>query len=123
MTGEEFKGYWENKHDSFFMENADAMGAKKYVQSHTLVTPLNQGLRDSRGMTPEYDGVTEVWFESKQALVEAMRSPESQKLGKTLLKMKVILSTSQSLPRSLLKSTNFNGYPPFSLSTKSIRYF
>jgi uncharacterized protein (TIGR02118 family) len=85
MTREEFKDYWLNKHGPFFMENADAMGAKKYVQSHTLDTPLNEGLKASRGMLPEYDGVAEVWFESEEALMEGMSSPEGQKLGAALL--------------------------------------
>ena len=85
MTREEFKDYWMNSHGPFFMSNADAMGAKKYVQSHTLDTPLNEGLRTSRGMQAEYDGVAEVWFESEQALMEGMSSPEGQKLGALLL--------------------------------------
>ena len=85
MTREEFKEYWMNKHGPFFMNNADAMGAKKYVQSHTLDTPLNEGLRTSRGMLPEYDGVAEVWFESEEALMEGMSTPEGQKLGAALL--------------------------------------
>lgn len=85
MSREEFKNYWMNKHGPFFMNNADAMGAKKYVQSHTLDTPLNEGLRTSRGMLPEYDGVAEVWFESEEALMEGMSSPEGQKLGAALL--------------------------------------
>jgi hypothetical protein len=29
MTREDFKDYWMNKHGPFFMNNADAMGAKK----------------------------------------------------------------------------------------------
>ncbi|MES9825855.1 MAG: EthD domain-containing protein [Candidatus Thiodiazotropha endolucinida] len=85
MTREEFKDYWMNKHGPFFMSNTDAMGAKKYVQSHTLDTPLNEVLRTSRGMLPEYDGVAEVWFESEKALIEGMSSPEGQKLGAALL--------------------------------------
>ena len=85
MTREEFKDYWMNKHGPFFMGNADAMGAKRYVQSHTLDTPLNEGLKTSRGMLPEYDGVAEVWFESEEALMEGMSSPEGQKLGAVLL--------------------------------------
>ena len=36
-------------------------------------------------MEPEYDGVAEVWFESEQDLMEAMSSPEGQKLGAALL--------------------------------------
>jgi uncharacterized protein (TIGR02118 family) len=86
MTREEFKDYWMNKHGPFFMENAQAMGAKKYIQSHTIDTLLNEGLRTSRDMLPEYDSVAEVWFESEEALMQGMSSPEGQKLGAELLK-------------------------------------
>lgn len=85
MTREEFKDYWMNSHGPFFMKNADKMGARKYVQSHTMDTPLNEGLKASRGMLPEYDGVAEVWFDSEQALIEGMSSEEGQKLGELLL--------------------------------------
>ncbi len=61
------------------------MRTKKYVQSHTVETPLNDGLQESRGMRPSYDGVAEVWFESEQDLMEAMSSPEGQKLSADLL--------------------------------------
>jgi hypothetical protein len=62
------------------------MRAKKYVQSHTLDSPLNEGFRSSRGMQPNYDGVAEVWFESEQDLMEAMGSAEGRELGMALLK-------------------------------------
>jgi len=85
MTREQFQDYWKNSHGPFFMENAGTMRAKKYVQSHTIDTPLNEGLRSSRGMLPEYDGVAEVWFESEQELIKVMSSPEGQKLSAALL--------------------------------------
>lgn len=86
MTREQFQDYWQHQHGPFFMKNAATMRAKKYVQSLTLDTPLNAGLRESRGMQPEYDGVAEVWFESEQDLMEAMSSPEGQELSVALLK-------------------------------------
>ena len=85
MSREEFKDDWMNQHGPFFMENASAMRAKKYVPSHTVDTPLNEGLRSSRGMLPEYDGVAEVWFESEEELMEGMSSPEGQTLSAALL--------------------------------------
>ena len=85
MTREEFQDYWLNSHGPFFLKNADTMRAKKYVQSHTLDTPLNEGMRSSRGMQPEYDGVAEVWFESEEDLLEAMSSTEGQNLSAALL--------------------------------------
>jgi uncharacterized protein (TIGR02118 family) len=85
MTREQFQDYWSNKHGPYFMKHADDMRAKKYVQSLTVDTPLNEGLRTSRGMLPEYDGVAEVWFDSEEDLMEGMSSPEGQKLGTELL--------------------------------------
>ena len=85
MTREQFQDYWKNNHGPFFMKNAGIMKAKKYVQSHTIDTPLNEGMRDSRGMLPEYDGVAEVWFKSEEELMEAMSSPEGQELSAALL--------------------------------------
>ena len=85
MNRKEFQDYWLNNHGPFFVKNADAMRAKKYVQSHTLDTPLNEGMRSSRGMLPEYDGVAEVWFESEEDLIEAMSSTEGQNLSAALL--------------------------------------
>ena len=84
MTREQFQDYWLNQHGPFFQKNAGAMKAKKYVQSHTLDTPLNEGMRSSRGMLPEYDGVAEVWFESEEELMAALNSPEGQELGAAL---------------------------------------
>ncbi|MCB1910085.1 MAG: EthD domain-containing protein [Rhodocyclaceae bacterium] len=84
MSREAFLDYWKNRHGPFFMQNAGVIGAKRYLQSHTVSTPLNEGLRSSRGMLPEFDGIAEVWFESEQALVAGMSSPEGQKLGAAL---------------------------------------
>lgn len=85
MSRAQFQDYWTNSHGPFFMKNAATMRAKKYVQSLTMDTPLNDGLRESRGMRPEFDGVAEVWFESEQDLMEAMSSPAGQELSAALL--------------------------------------
>ena len=85
MTREQFQDYWLNQHGPFFQQNAGEMRAKKYVQSHTIETPLNKEMINSRGMLPEYDGVAEVWFESEADLMEAMSSPAGQKLSAALL--------------------------------------
>jgi len=43
------------------------------------------GLRTSRGMLPEFDGIAEVWFESEEALTQGMSSADGQKLRAALL--------------------------------------
>jgi uncharacterized protein (TIGR02118 family) len=85
MTREQFQDYWLNKHAPLFQKFADTYKTKKYVQCHTVDSPLNEGIRQSRGMMKEYDGVAEVWFESEEALIQAMSSSEGQKLSAILL--------------------------------------
>ena len=84
LSREQFLDYWKNQHGPFFMQNAATMRAKKYRQCHTIDSPLNDGLRESRGMMAEYDGVAEVWFESEADLMQAMSSPEGQQLAAAL---------------------------------------
>ena len=61
------------------------MRSKRYVQSHTITSPLNEGMKASRGMMDEYDGVAEVWFESESELMEAMGSDEMANLAQVLM--------------------------------------
>jgi len=84
-TREEFQRYWLEEHGPYFQAKASVMRAKKYVQSHTLDTPLNGQFRESRGMQPDYDGVAEVWFDSEEEMVAAMSTPEGQELAAALL--------------------------------------
>lgn len=41
LSREEFQDYWQNNHAPLFMKNAHIMRTKKYVQSHTITSPLN----------------------------------------------------------------------------------
>lgn len=41
---------------------------KRYVQSHTLSDDVNDPLREQRGTGEPYDGITEVWFDSLEAM-------------------------------------------------------
>ena len=85
LSRAEFQEYWQHQHGPFFQQNADTMRSKRYVQSHTLDSPLNAGMRESRGMLPEFDGVAEVWLDSEEDLIEAMQSDAMQELSAALL--------------------------------------
>lgn len=84
LTRKEFQDYWLHKHAPLFQELADTFGARRYVQCHTLDSPLNDAIRESRGMAEPCDGVAEVWFDSEEELSAAMSSPEGQKVGNIL---------------------------------------
>ena len=84
LTREQFQDYWLNNHAPLWAKFADAYGTKRYVQCHTLDSPLNDGIRQSRGMAEACDGVAEVWFESEEALMNAMGSSEVQQANAIL---------------------------------------
>jgi uncharacterized protein (TIGR02118 family) len=80
----EFRKYWLEKHGPLVRSQAKALGAKRYVQSHTLDTPLNLAAQQPRGTLPPYDGITEVWWDKIEDLVAALQSPEGQKANQLL---------------------------------------
>ena len=64
---------------------AETMGSLKYVQSHTIDTVLNEVGREVRGMRQAYDGITEVWFESAEALNAMLQTEEGKVANKALI--------------------------------------
>ena len=86
MTRAEFQDYWRTTHAPLVAAAADALAIRRYVQVHTAKTPLSEGLGEARpGMTQEdYDGVAELWWDSEEALVAAMQTPEGQRRGAIL---------------------------------------
>ena len=64
---------------------ADAIGAVRYVQSHTISPELNAFLRQSRGSVEPYEGITEVWWESLEALQAGLGAPESLEAQQRLI--------------------------------------
>ncbi len=72
----EFHRYWREEHAPKVASVAEAIKAVRYVQSHTLDTPLNDLLVESRGMSPVYEGITEVWWDSLDDLQAAMSTED-----------------------------------------------
>jgi len=80
MTRAEFQDYWLNHHGPLFKKFADTYKAVRYVQSHTIDSPLNENIRTSRGTSEAYDGIGEIWWQSEADFLAAIQSPEGQKL-------------------------------------------
>jgi uncharacterized protein (TIGR02118 family) len=81
----EFHRYWLEEHGPKVRSVAESIGALRYVQSHTLDTPINRAMQESRAMPGHYDGITEVWFESLEALQRAMETPAGADAMKMLV--------------------------------------
>ncbi len=84
VTPDAFRKYWLEKHGPLVRSYANALRAKRYVQSHTMDTPLNQIIQVARGTKPAYDGLTEIWWDSMEDLVAASATPEGQKANVAL---------------------------------------
>ena len=80
-----FHDYWLKQHGPKVTGVAAAIGAVKYVQSHTCAPALNQILLESRGLAPAYDGITEVWWDSEEALLAALGTQEGRDAMQLLL--------------------------------------
>jgi uncharacterized protein (TIGR02118 family) len=85
MSRGEFQEYWLNHHGPMLQRFAETYRAVRYVQSHTIDSPLNENLRKSRGLAEEYDGIGEIWWRSEKDFMEAISSPEGQELRKIFI--------------------------------------
>jgi uncharacterized protein (TIGR02118 family) len=85
LSAEEFRRYWLEVHAPKVINIAKDIRARRYVQSHTLDTPLNQAFAESRGLSPAYDGITEVWWDSLDDLMAAASTPEAEQAYQMLL--------------------------------------
>lgn len=84
MSPEEFRKYWLEKHGPLVKSFAKTINARRYVQSHTLDTPLNDAAQQPRGSKPSYDGITEIWWDKPEDLIASLSSPEGQKANQIL---------------------------------------
>ena len=79
LSREEFQRYWRETHGPLVRKHAATLRIRRYVQVHTLDTPVNDALRESRGAVPRaYDGVAELWWESVEELGAGVNSPEGR---------------------------------------------
>ena len=66
---EDFQRRWLEVHGPLVRRLREELPQmKRYVQSHTIPGEATDGLRASRGSKEPYDGITEVWFDSIEAM-------------------------------------------------------
>ena len=85
LSREEFQRYWRESHAPLVRAAAPALRIKRYVQTHTLTSPVNDALRRGRGGPEAYDGVAELWWDSLEDMTAAAATPEGRTAGRTLL--------------------------------------
>ena len=78
LTDEAFGRRWLVEHGRLVRQHAKSMGFVRYVQSHKLPSPEIEAFARGRGWKSPPDGLTEVWWESREAMHAALGSPEGQ---------------------------------------------
>ncbi|HEV8574694.1 MAG TPA: EthD domain-containing protein [Dehalococcoidia bacterium] len=85
LSREEFQRYWRETHGPLVRERAAALGIRRYVQVHTLDSPLNEAMRASRRSDPDiFDGVAELWWESPETFGAGASTPEGRQAAREL---------------------------------------
>jgi uncharacterized protein (TIGR02118 family) len=84
LSTEAFSKYWLEQHGPLVRGFAEAIRARKYIQSHTIAPDLNALLVESRGLAAPYDGITEVWWDNEEAFKAGMSTPQGQEAHRRL---------------------------------------
>jgi len=82
---EEFHRYWRDEHGPLVRSVKDDIGVARYVQSHTINTPINEVIRQSRGALEPFDGVAELWWDSLESFIAGSSSEAGRKAAALLL--------------------------------------
>ncbi|MGP1281667.1 MAG: EthD domain-containing protein [Parasphingopyxis sp.] len=87
LSRAEFHAYWRETHAPLVRAAAQALGIRRYVQSHTVPTAIDAAIRDGRGLDArDYDGVAELWYDSEDALLAATQTEKGRRHGAILAK-------------------------------------
>jgi uncharacterized protein (TIGR02118 family) len=85
LTREAFQRYWQDSHAPLVRSHAQTLRIRRYVQLHTLDTPLNAVLQQSRATPGEFDGIAELWWDSADDVVAATSSEAGRAAAQALL--------------------------------------
>ncbi len=83
-TRAEFQKYWREVHGPMVAGNKEALGVRRYIQTHTLAEGSVPAVDNIKGVPDQYDGVAELWYDSREAYEATMTTPEGKTAGRAL---------------------------------------
>lgn len=84
LSREEFQSYWYDVHAPFVRTVAEAIGLRKYVQCHAVNEAFTKTVAGMRGCPPGFDGVAELWFDSRENVTAEWKA-QARKANAALL--------------------------------------
>ena len=107
MSPEEFRRYWNDPQFSALVERiVKTTGAKRVARNLSLQLPeINERLMKERGQDEPFDGVLEYYWDNARDLMNALNSPEGEKL---LAEMRQLQEAFVDFPKSRAFFTEAN---------------
>ena len=85
LTHEEFQQHWHEVHAPLVRKYQQVLRITRYIQFHSHLGALSERLRGFRNSSEAFDGIAEIWYESREALETLGKDPEARKASRELL--------------------------------------
>jgi hypothetical protein len=85
LTHDELLRYWYETHAPLVRSHQKVLRIVRYVQFHPDLGPLSARLSAFRNAPEPFDGIAEIWYESREALEMLGKDPEARKASRRLL--------------------------------------
>jgi uncharacterized protein (TIGR02118 family) len=85
VSDDRFHQYWLEQHGPLVRSFAEAIHARRYVQSHTIAPEVNAAIARSRGLAAPFEGVTEVWWDNLATYRAGFETPEGRQARDRLI--------------------------------------
>jgi uncharacterized protein (TIGR02118 family) len=85
LTRPAFQAYWRDTHGPLVRSVAGILRIRRYVQLHAFAPETNESIARARGITADYDGVAELWWDSFDDLAATAGNPGAAAAGRMLL--------------------------------------
>ncbi len=84
LTVKGFKDHWFSVHAPLVLKHQETLRIVRYVQLYSDYGPMSGRLRRFRGSPEPFDGVAEIWYESREALESLSADPEARAASRVL---------------------------------------
>lgn len=85
LTHEEFLRYWHECHAPLVKRHQEVLRIARYIQFHSDIGDLSDKVRGFRNSPEPFDGIAEIWYESREALTTLGKDPEARRASRELL--------------------------------------
>lgn len=111
LTPEQFDAYWRDHHAPLVRKHAAVLRIQRYVQSTRIESDLAAIAATVRGAPDPYDGVAELWFDSREDFQAGFATVEGRAAGKELLEDEKRFIDLKNSPIWLATERNILGEP------------